>query len=343
MKLLRSQQTSDSNRCVESRSKIQRLSANSNRYFLPWATSSIGNTDPKSTTLAETLRSAPVDGFSLAYERVGSGPPVVLLHGWPGDRHDYREVIAIVGRNAEVIAPDLRGFGESDKHPQDPTVAYSASAQARSVLTLIEELGLERPLIAGYDIGSRIAQAMCVLAPERVLSVVLCPPLPGAGQRVLAADSQREYWYQAFHQLELAAELIDGDPRAVRAYLRHFWTHWSGPEFQQAQGELDRLVAAYSKPGAFTASIAWYRAGSGTVARSLAEQTPDLDQRISVPALILWPEHDPLFPQAWSDRVSDYFSRAVVRFVPGIGHFVPVEAPALFAAAVEEGLDRARA
>lgn len=250
-------------------------------------------------------------------------------------------MIPRVSRHTDVIAPDLRGFGESDKHPQDPKAAYSASAQARSVLALIEELGLERPLIAGYDIGSRIAQAMCQLAPERVLSVVLCPPLPGAGQRVLAADAQREYWYQAFHQLELAAELIDGDPRAVRAYLRHFWSHWSGPEFNQAEEELDRLVGDYAKPGAFAASIAWYRAGSGTVARSLAEQIPDPDQRISVPALILWPEHDPLYPQAWSDRVPDYFSRAVVRFLPRIGHFVPVEAPALVASAIEEALDRA--
>ncbi|HET9782035.1 MAG TPA: alpha/beta hydrolase [Candidatus Dormibacteraeota bacterium] len=272
---------------------------------------------------------------------MGSGPPVVLLHGWPGDRQDYRQVLQKLGRHAEVIAPDLRGFGESDKHPQDPTVAYSASAQARSVLQLIEELGLERPLLAGYDIGSRIAQTICLLAPERVLSAVLCPPLPGAGQRILAADSQREYWYQAFHQLELAAELIDGDPRAVRAYLRHFWSHWSGPEFHQAEEELERLVADYAKRGAFTASIAWYRAGSGTVARSLAEQIPDPDQRVSVPALILWPEHDPLYPQAWSDRVSDFFSRAVVRFLPRIGHFVPVEAPTLFVSAIEEALDLA--
>ena len=272
---------------------------------------------------------------------MGSGPPVVLLHGWPGDRHDYREVIQRVARRAEVIAPDLRGFGQSDKHPHDPKVAYSAGAQARSVLQLIEELGLVMPVLAGYDIGSRIAQAICQLAPERVLSVVLCPPLPGAGQRVLTADAQGEYWYQAFHQLELAAELIDGDPRAVRAYLRHFWSHWSGPEFHQAEEELERLVADYAKRGAFTASIAWYRAGSGTVARSLAEQIPDPDQRVSVPALILWPEHDPLYPQAWSDRVSDFFSRAVVRFLPRIGHFVPVEAPTLFVSAIEEALDLA--
>ena len=83
--------------------------------------------------------------------------------------------------------PDLRGFGESDKHPEPPAEAYSAVAQARSVVGLIDELGLERPVIAGYDIGSRIAQAIARDTPERVRALVVSPPLPGAGERVLSA------------------------------------------------------------------------------------------------------------------------------------------------------------
>ena len=63
---------------------------------------------------------AAIDGFRLAYERTGSGPAVLLLHGWPGDRTDYREVVPSVSQAADVIVPDLRGFGESDKHAADP-------------------------------------------------------------------------------------------------------------------------------------------------------------------------------------------------------------------------------
>ena len=88
-----------------------------------------------------------VDGFRLAYDRDGRGPAAVLLHGWPGDRADYEEVAPLVAAAAEVITPDLRGFGESDKHQADPAGQYSADAQARSVAALIEELGLERPVI----------------------------------------------------------------------------------------------------------------------------------------------------------------------------------------------------
>jgi pimeloyl-ACP methyl ester carboxylesterase len=102
----------------------------------------------------------PVDGFRLAYERIGRGPAVVLLHGWPGDRTDYREVVPLVSPATDVVVPDLRGFGQSDKHRADPAGQYSADAQARSVIGLIDELGLDRPVIGGYDIGSRIAQTV---------------------------------------------------------------------------------------------------------------------------------------------------------------------------------------
>jgi hypothetical protein len=95
------------------------------------------------------------------------------------------------------------------------------------------------------------------------------------GNRVLSVRAQREFWYQSFHQLDLSEELIDGKRAAVRAYLGHFWSHWSGPGYRQPAVDLDRLAEIYSRPGAFTASIGWYRAGSGTVASSLVERPPD--------------------------------------------------------------------
>ena len=98
----------------------------------------------------ETLRQATeADRFRLAYERAGSGPAVLLLHGWPGDRADYRDMVPLLAPDADVVVPDLRGFGESDKHPADPAEQYTAAAQARSVIALIGELELDRPVLAG--------------------------------------------------------------------------------------------------------------------------------------------------------------------------------------------------
>jgi pimeloyl-ACP methyl ester carboxylesterase len=283
-------------------------------------------------------RSAPVDGFSLAYDRSGTGDPVVLLHGWPGDRTDYQALVPLLEGDAEVVAPDLRGFGASDRHPAPPAEAYSATAQARSVLALVDELGLADPVLAGYDIGSRITQAAARAAPGRVRALVISPPLPGGGRRVLEPEAQREFWYQPFHNLGLVEELLDGRPEAVRPYLRHFWSHWSGPSFEPDDRRLDHLAEVYSPPGAMTASVAWYRAGSGMVAMSLAERAPAPADRMAVPTTILWPEHDPLFPRAWSDRLGEFFGDVRVRHLDGVGHFTPVEAPEAFAAAIRDAL-----
>jgi pimeloyl-ACP methyl ester carboxylesterase len=270
------------------------------------------------------------DGFRLAYDRGGTGPPVLLLHGWPGDRGDYREVVPRL-KGLDVIVPDLRGFGESDKHLVDPAAAYSAAAQARSLVALIGELDLDGVVIAGYDIGSWTGQVVAAERPDLLRGLVVAPPLPGIGTRILAASAQREFWYQAFHQLDLAEELIDGKPGAVRAYLAHFWSHWSGPSFALSEQALDRLVERYCAPGAFVASIAWYRAGADSVTRSLAEQTPPQDRRVHVPTTVLWPGHDPLFPVEWSDRLGDFFDQVRLRILPSAGHFSPLEAPGVFA------------
>jgi pimeloyl-ACP methyl ester carboxylesterase len=284
--------------------------------------------------MAGMRQEAAIDGFRLAYERTGSGPAVLLLHGWPGDRTDYRAVIPLVSGDADVIVPDLRGFGESDKHIADPAREYNAAAQARSIAGLIGELGLGQVVLAGYDIGSRIAQAVAKDRPELVRALVIAPPLPGIGDRILAPQAQREFWYQAFHNLGLSAELIDGRPDAVRAYLRHFWSHWSGPAYEPDEKHLDHLVSVYEPPGAFTASIAWYRAGAGSVAASLAERVPAPGDRIVVPTTVLWPEHDPLFPREWADRVGEFFADARLAWLDGAGHFSPLEAPGVFAAAL---------
>jgi pimeloyl-ACP methyl ester carboxylesterase len=268
-------------------------------------------------------RSKPVDDFSLAYERSGAGPAVLLLHGWPGDRGDYRALAPLLSAQMDVIVPDLRAFGESDKHAVDPRQGYSAIAQARSVIALIDELELAQVTIAGYDVGSRVAQTIARTAPARVRGLVIAPPLPGAGERVLSPTAQREFWYQAFHQLRLAEQLVDGNREGVRAYLEHFWTHWSGPSLQVDDRDLDRLVELYAPPGAFTASLGWYRAGSGTVATGLAEAPPAPADRIAQPTVVLWPDHDPLFPPASGDRLDEFFSDVTVTRMPGAGHFSP--------------------
>jgi pimeloyl-ACP methyl ester carboxylesterase len=269
-------------------------------------------------------RSAPVDGFTLVYDRAGAGVPAVLLHGWPGHRGDYRDVVPLLVEHADVVVPDLRGFGESDRHERPPREAYSAEAQAASVLGLIEELELERPVLFGYDIGSRLARAIATTRPEAVRALVLAPPMPGAGERILRSD---EFWYQPFHRLALSEQLFDARPDAIRTYLRYFWDHWSAPGWALDEERFEEIVALYARPGAFTSSIAWYRSGSGGVQTALTERPPAPEHRVAVRTTVLWPEHEPLFPPAWADRLDEFFSDYELQPLPGVGHFAPVEAP----------------
>jgi pimeloyl-ACP methyl ester carboxylesterase len=280
-----------------------------------------------------TFYSGPVDGFRLAYDRHGGGSAVVLLHGWPGHRGDYHDVVPLLADHADVVVPDLRGFGESDRHDRPPQEAYSAEAQAASVLGLIGELRLEKPVLVGYDVGSRIARAIAASAPHTVNGVVLSPPLPGIGERILRSE---EFWYQPFHKLELAERLLDGRPEAVREYLAHFWDHWSAPGWSLAPDRFEQVVALYARPGAFMASTAWYRSGSSGVATALAERP----HRITPATTVLWPEHDPLFPPAWADRLDEFFDDYELHHLAGVGHFVPLEAPQAVADATVRALRR---
>lgn len=269
------------------------------------------------------------DGLKLHYVRWGQGTPrVLLLHGWPGFWYDWRRVLPRLAEFTSVIALDLRGFGSSAKPDWPVHEAYSAEAQARNVLALLDQLQVERIILGGYDIGSRVAQTLAHMAPERVHALVLSAPVyPGFGRRPLEPEAQRERWYQHFHQLLQADALIGHDQETVRLYLSHFYDHWVGNKQALRPAEFAEIVKTYAQPEAIRGSIAWYRAGGGSGQMALtAGDVPPVP--IPHPTRILWGEADPILPPAWADRLSDTFSHLLgVHILPAIGHFVPFEAP----------------
>jgi pimeloyl-ACP methyl ester carboxylesterase len=115
-----------------------------------------------------------------------------------------------------VLAPDLRGFGQSDKYEADAEEIYSANGQARAVAALMDEVGLKNAVVAGYDVGGAVSQMLAARRPDLVRALVVSPHLPGAGKRVLELGPVKEFWYTSFHQLDLARQLIDGNRDAVR-------------------------------------------------------------------------------------------------------------------------------
>ena len=145
---------------------------------------------------------------------------------------------------------------------------------------------------------------------------------------MLSPAATREFWYPVFHRLDLARQLLDGNPEALRAYLRHFWSHWSGPNYEVDEAHLDHLVDVYSPPGAFTASVGWYHSSSSPDAAYVAEIAPKPADRIRTPTTVLWQEFDPIFPSEWSDRLDEFFTDVSLEMLEGSVILPPWRPPA---------------
>jgi pimeloyl-ACP methyl ester carboxylesterase len=274
------------------------------------------------------------DGHRVHLTRGGAGPAVVCLHGWPGGWFDHRLLRPLLEPDADVVAIDLRGFGGSDR-PDVPVAGYGREAQARVVRSVLDALGIERAVLVGYDIGSGIAIQLARDIPERVAGLALGNPMhPAAGASALDPDRRGEFWYQDFHLLELATALVDGRPSAVEAYLGHFYRHWGGRQEPLGPQYLAALVRAYAEPGAFTASLNWYRSGSSSVFAAMAARDAPPSPPVEVPAAVVWGAADPLFPVEFAEGLESTLPGHRLTVVEDVGHFVPLEAPHEMAAAV---------
>ncbi len=266
----------------------------------------------------------------MHYISAGSGNGILLLHGWPGYSFDYRDVIGRAARLGRVVAPDFLGFGQSSPLTDQGSAAADEEQFAGDLIELLDHLALDACVVVGYDIGSAVAAALARLESDRVLGLVLLNPTHSyIGEKRYAPDAQREAWYQQFHILPLATALIDGDEGRVRAYLGHFYNHWGGAR-KIRPTDFDVVVESYARPGAFAASIAWYR---GRIER---RRSPSPASPILSPTIALWGDRDPMRPLAHRDGFERAFPNARSRVLPGVGHFVPAEAPEDVVAAIAE-------
>lgn len=257
---------------------------------------------------------------------------LMLLHGWPGTHLDWSLVLDRLARNAaldsiELICPDLRGFGASDKPDSDaeadqPWAAYSPAAHLEDLIAVLDRLEIEELIAGGYDLGANLAQGLARAQPARVRGLVLCDPVHAAARAQAAKlDLAPELWYQAFHRLPWCAQLVGHDRSTVEVYLRHFYTHWWGKGEVQ-EDHFQAVVDAYAEPGSFEASIGWYRARAAV--RNVAAPPPS---PLVTPTRILWGVRDPVTPVVLADTLDQSFAKFELTRLPDIGHFAPLEAP----------------
>jgi pimeloyl-ACP methyl ester carboxylesterase len=200
-----------------------------------------------------TRHDAVVNGVKIHYMEAGSGPVIVLLHGYAETSHMWLPLIPLLARNHTVIAPDLRGEGDSGK----PQGGYEKKNMATDIHALVQSLGYKHVQVVGHDIGLMVAYAYAAMYPSETDSVVLMDAfLPGIGdwKTVWLAPS---LWHFHFFD-ETARKLVKG---RERTYLDHFWNGFAAdPKHAISEADKALYTKAYSQPGAMAAGFEYFKA-----------------------------------------------------------------------------------
>lgn len=298
---------------------------------------------PSSTRL-EPLRQVETEVLSIACYEAGpaDGPAVMLMHGFPYDIHSYVDVAPrLVAHGCRVVVPYLRGYGPTRfRDAQTPRSGEQAAVGA-DMIALMDALGIERAVFAGYDWGGRAACVGAALWPERCIGLVsvnsyLIQDIAGA---MTPARAERELalWYQYYFQIERGCAGLAANRREIAKLL---WKQWS-PDWAFDEACFERTALSHDNPDYVDVVIHSYRHRYG-----LAEGDPqyaDIQRKlaalppITVPSITLDGAGDGVAP-ATDGRASaaQFVGRRVHRVVPGAGHNLPQETPEAFVDAVME-------
>ena len=263
----------------------------------------------------------------LAYDHAGQGgKPLLLLHGWPETRRIWeRNVEPLAGAGFEVIAPDLRGFGDSPLAPDD---RYDVAAHSSDMAELVRALGHERIAVCAGDLGGVVAQDLSLRFDGLVQRLCLfntIPPLLEGGPPPVPRSTRMaaDYFIRQSKDADgLAAEL--DTPEKRRRYVASFY----GSRFWAAPGsftreDVDRMTEPFADAERFRASIANYEYAGGP---RHAPEPPRLLEPNPTPTLILYGPEDHVIMPDFPQRMEAAFpNRAGTFVVQGAGHFLQWE------------------
>ncbi|MBA2345629.1 MAG: alpha/beta hydrolase [Rubrobacter sp.] len=266
------------------------------------------------------------NGIRVHYVRHGEGLPLVLLHGWPEFWFTWRKNIPVLAEEFDVVAPNLRGFGDTDKPGTPDPPNRLLSDMVEDLRSLADSLGFERFGVVSHDVGAYVAQGFARKYPERLSGLFFfnCP-YPGIGKRWADPVSINEIWYQTFNQQPWAASLIGENRKTCETYIRHFLDHWAY-EPGRFDEDLDAWVDNFMQPDNLQGGFDWY-IGTNESRLDLIRNGPPELPKIETPTRVRWGEGDSVLKVEWADRLGDYF--ADVDFAPmrEAGHFAHYERP----------------
>ena len=263
---------------------------------------------------------AEVNGTRIAFERGGSGHPLLLIHGYPETRRMWRTVADAMTARFDVVSMDLRGYGDSDR-PEDES-GYDKRSMGEDALALARSLGWDRFLLAGHDRGGRAARRLAADHPEAVVGASLLDILPLEYIFSQGRDGYaRRYWHWYFFlQRGLPERLIKVDPAGFINQLFSRRGNVLDPE------NVAHYTEAFSRPGSVESTLADYRTAF-EVDRPRWTEEVALGRKIAVPLQVLWGELGNLSDEPvldlWRNVAEDVRGTEVL----GSGHYIPEEQP----------------
>ncbi len=313
-----------------------------------------------------TLRFIQANGITLRIAEMGSGPLVLFVHGWPESWYSWRHQLpAIAAAGYRAVAPDMRGFGKSDK--PEAVEDYDIHHVGADLVGILDALGEKSAVLVGHDWGAIVAWQCMLLHPERFTALVaMSVPYGGRGSRSIV-ESFRQAWGDNFFYVlyfqepGVAEKEFDADPRAIlsRLYLspdspreaplvtdpKRAAGGWI-PRLGAAKGlpdwltseDLDYYVAEFTQAG-FRGGINYYR----NFQRNW-DTTPELaGAQVRQPVLFIAGSRDIVIRGASAEQLTAMMTPAApqlrgVRLIPGVGHWVQQESPAQTNAAIVEFL-----
>lgn len=267
-----------------------------------------------------------VDGVQFHVAESGEGTPLILLHGWPEFWATWEPVMERLCDRFRLIAPDFRGFGESDNPHPEPSDQVGADVHVNDLLALMDKLSLPITGFVGHDIGAYVMQILARLHPERCSKLLFfnCPT-HGVAERWRAPDHINQIWYQTFHQMPYAAEIVGASRESCRAHIGYFLKHWSHKK-DAFDKVLERWVDNFMRPGNLQGGFNFYRSQNAPRLAIMAGTAPK-PEMINIPTRVVWGRHDPILKAEWADVLSDAFQGVSVDFAEDCGHFVHYENP----------------
>jgi pimeloyl-ACP methyl ester carboxylesterase len=269
-----------------------------------------------------TERRLQANGLTFNLAEAGSGPPVLLLHGFPDCWRLWRHQLpALADAGHRVLAPDLRGFGGTDK--PERAEDYKMRTLVGDAVGLLDALGVDRAAVVGHDWGAALAWMVAMFAPDRVSRLVAV----SVGHPVSFSDvdlgQKQRSWYMLWFQFAGVAERVL--PEHDWAVFRRWAWNGAGPG---QDPDCDRQVAELSRPGALTAGLNWYRANvdpatfirSGPIRSSLPP--------VACPTMGVWSTDDFAVAEAQMTGSQRFVTGPWhYRRLEGVSHWVPVHAP----------------